>query len=119
MGAEDQVVILDASLFVRDPLPIVNVLSPFLGVDLNRRVMIFASNIQLSPGENSSAVVVNLVDSNNVIHAIPAEDVRPVPNFPFLQIIFRLPDNLPVGPCTVRVTVRDQMSNVGAFRVRI
>ena len=34
-------------------------------------------------------------------------------------IIFRLPGNLPIGTCTVRVTVRDQMSNVGTFRVRL
>ena len=112
-------VVLDASLFVRDPLPIVNVLSPFLGGELNRRVMIFASNIQLAQGENSSAVVVNLVNSNNVSHAIPAEDVRPVPNFPFVQIIFRLPDNLPVGTCTIHVTLHGEMSNTGTFRIKI
>jgi len=111
--------VLDASLFVRDPLPVVNVLSPFLGGDLNRRVMIFASNLGLAQGDTSSAVTINLIDGNNQTYDIPAEDVRPVPNFPFVQIIFPLPGNLPVGTCTVRVTVRDQTSNVGTFRLRI
>ena len=102
---------LDASLFVRDPFPVLNV--------LNRRVMIFASNLQLAQGDTSSAVVVNLVDSTNQPYDILAEDVRPVPNFPFTQIIFPMPNDLPVGTCTVRVTIRDQMSNIGTFRVRL
>ena len=110
---------MDASLFLRDPFPVVTVLSPFLGGELNRRVMIFASNLQLAQGEASSAVVVNLIDSNKKTYDIPAEDVRAVPNFPFSQIVFRLPDNLPVGVCTVRVTVHDQISNLGTFRIRI
>jgi hypothetical protein len=94
----------------------VTVLSPFLNGDVNRRVMIFASNLQLAQGDT---VVVNLIDNNSQTYDIPAEDVRPVPNFPFVQIIFPLPANLPIGTCTVRVTVRDQMSNIGTFRVRI
>jgi hypothetical protein len=113
------VAVLDASLFVRDPFPVVNVLSPFLGGDVSRRVMIFASSVELNQADTSAAVVVNLIDSNNQTYDIPAEDVRPVPDFPFVQIIFALPNNLPVGTCTVRVTVRDQTSNVGTFRVRI
>jgi hypothetical protein len=110
---------LDASLFIRDPFPVVNTLSPFFGSDLSTRVMIFASNLQLAQGDASSAVVVNLIDVNNKTYDVPAEDVRPVPNFPFVQIIFRLPDNLPVGVCTVKVTLRGETSNLGTFRIRI
>ena len=109
--------VLDAGLFVRDPFSVVDVLSPFLG--LHRRVMIFASNLPLVQGDTSSAVVVNLIDSNNKTYDIPAEDVRAVPNFPFVQVVFRLPDDLPVGTCTVRVTVHGQVSNLGTFRIRI
>ena len=110
---------MDASWFVRDPFPVANVLSPFLGGEPNRRVLIFASSLPLVQGDTSAAVVVNLVDSNNKTYDILAEDVRPVPEFPFFQIIFRLPDNLPVGACSVRVTVHGQMSNLGVFRIRI
>ena len=66
----NQVAVLDAGLFVRDPISVVNVLSPFPG--LNRRVMIFASNLPLVQGDTSSAVVVNLIDSNNKTHYIPS-----------------------------------------------
>jgi len=103
--------VLDASLFVRDPFPVLDV--------LNRRVMIFASTFQLAPGDTSSVVVINLIDNNNQAYDIPAEDVRPVPNFAFVQIVFALPNNLPIGTCTVRITVRDQMSNLGTFKVRL
>ena len=65
---------LDAGLFVRDPFSVADVLSPFLG--LNRRVMIFASNLPLVQGDTSSAVVVNLIDSNSETYDIPAEDAR-------------------------------------------
>jgi hypothetical protein len=107
------VAVLDAFLFVRDPFPVVDML-----LGLNRRVMIFASNVPFVQGDTSSAVVVNLIDSNNRTYDIPAEDVRPVPNFPFVQIVFPLPDNLPIGTCTVRVTVHGEMSNLGTFRIR-
>ena len=83
----DQLPVFDASWFVRDPFPVVNVLSPFLGGEPNRRVMIFASSLRLVQGDPSSAVVVNLIESNNKTYDMPAEDVRPVPNFPFVQII--------------------------------
>lgn len=81
----NQLAVLDASLFIRDPFPVVNTLSPFFGGDLSTRVMIFASNLQLAQGDASSAVVVNLIDSNNKTYDVPAEEVRPVPNFPFLH----------------------------------
>jgi hypothetical protein len=106
------VAVLDSFLLVRDPFPVVDML-----LGLNRRVMIFASNLPLVQGDTSAAVVVNLIDSNNKTYDIPAEDVRPVPNFPFLQIVFPLPNTLPVGTYTVRVTVHGEMSNQGTFRI--
>ena len=96
-----------------------NVLNPFHGLDLNTRVLIFASNLKLAQAETASAVLVNLIDSNNKSYEVPAEDVRAVPNFEFMQIVFRLPNNLPVGTCTVRITLHGETSNVGTFRIRI
>ena len=56
-------------------------LSPFPGGEPNRRVMIFASNLRLAQGETSSAVVVNLIDTNNATYDIQAahtQDQDPV-----------------------------------------
>jgi len=76
-------------------------------------------NLQLAQGETASAVVINLMDSNNQSYDLAAEDVRPVPNFPFAQVIFRLPDSLPVGSCMIKVKAHGQNSNVGTIRIRI
>ncbi len=115
--APDQLAALDSVLFLRDPFPVVNFSNIFtLGMDRNTRVTIFALNLQLAPGETSSAVVVNLIASNNQSYDIAAQDVRPVPNLPLTQVTFRLPDDLPTGMVTVRIRVHGQTSNAGTFR---
>jgi hypothetical protein len=118
--SSSQVAALDSILFSRDPFPVVNGANLLnLGLDRNTRVIIFATNLQLTQGEPSSSVVVNLVDSNNQNYDIAAEDVRPVPNSNFTQVIFRLPNNLPVGTCTIKVKAHGQVSNAGTIRIRI
>ncbi len=118
--ASHQVLAIDSVLFTRDPFLVTNpanLLNP--GPDRNTRVMIFITNLQLAPGETSSSVVVNLIDSNNQSYDISAEDVRSVPNFDFTQVIFRLPNNLPVGTCTIKLKAHGQVSNAGTIRIRI
>jgi hypothetical protein len=111
---------LDSLLFLRDPFPVVNGANLLnLGVDRNTRVIVFVMNLQLAQGETSSSVVVNLIDSNNQSHDVVAEDVRLVPNLDFTQVIFRLPDNLPVGTCTIKVKAHGQVSNAGTIKIRI
>ena len=65
------------------------------------------------------SVVVDLIDSNNQSYDVPAEDVSPVPGFDFTRVIFRVPDNLSVGSCTVKVKAHGQVSNSGTIRIRI
>lgn len=115
----DQVAGLDSILFLRDPLPVVNAANLLnTGSDKNTRVIVFVSNLQLTQGETSSSVVVNLIDANNQSYDIPAEDVRPVPDFNFTQVIFRLPNNLPAGTCTLKINAHGQVSNAGTIRIR-
>ena len=47
------------------------------------------------------------------------EDVRNVPNQSFAQVIFRLPDNVSVGKCSLTVKAHGQASNVATIRIRI
>lgn len=111
---------LDALLFLRDPFPVVNAANLFnVGSDRNTRVLVFVANLQLAQGETASSVVVNLVDSNNQIFDVVAQDPRPVPNFSFTQVTFRLPDNLPAGTCTIKIKAHGQVSNAGTIRIRI
>jgi hypothetical protein len=115
----DQVAGLDSMLFLRDPFPVVNAADVFnQGSDKNTRVIVFLTNLQLTQSETSSSVVVNLIDVNNQSYDIPAEDVRPVPDSNFTQVIFRLPNNLPAGTCTLKINAHGQFSNAGTIRIR-
>lgn len=115
----EQAAALDSVLFLRDPFRVVNGENQLnQGLDRNTRVIIFATNLQLAQGEPPSAVVVNLIDINHQSYDIPAEDVRLAPNFGFAQVIFRLPDNLAVGTCTVKIKAHGQVSNAGTIRIR-
>jgi hypothetical protein len=116
----NQVAILDSLLFLRDPLQVLNVANFFSASnDENTRVTIFVANLVLGQGETPSSVQINLVDASNQNHDIVAEDVRPISNFPFSQIKFRLPNNLSVGTCTIKVKAHGLTSNVGTFRIRM
>src|SRR6266508_3065938 len=88
------------------------------GVDRNTRVIIFATNFQLDPGEIPASVVVNLIDNNNQSYDLEAEDVRSVPDSDFTQVVFRLPNNLAGGTFTIKVKAHGQVSNSGTIRIR-
>jgi hypothetical protein len=109
----------DALLHLRDLFPVINSSNLLnTGFDKNTRVVIFVANLELLPGEQASAVTINLIDANGQTHNIPAEDVRPVATLGFAQVIFRLPSNLAIGNCTIKVLAHSQMSNNGIIRIR-
>ncbi len=106
-------------LAIRDPFDVVSTVEWLnAGLDHNTRVIVFATNVQLAPGETASSVVVNLVDSANHNFDVPAEDVRPVPDFDFAQIMFRLPDTIASGNCSIKIKVHGQTTNAGTIRIR-
>jgi N-acetylneuraminic acid mutarotase len=117
--AIDQAAALDSILYLRDPFRVLNTADLLnLGSDRNTRVVISVTNLQLAQGEPSSAVVVNLINANSQSYDIPAEDVRLIPNTIFTQVIFRLPDNLPVGTCVIKVKAHNQTTNSGTLRIK-
>lgn len=115
----EQAAALDSVLFLRDPFPVINEFNYFTQPsDRNTRVALFAANLSLPQNESPAHVTVHLTAANGFIYDIPAEEVRTVPNFPFAQVVFRLPDNLAPGRCTVRIELHSQLSNAATFRVR-
>jgi Calx-beta domain len=114
----NQAAALDALFFFRDPLRVVSIPEWFpTGPDRNTRVMFFVKNLQLNPGEPSSAVVVRLRNSNFQLIDVPAVDVRSVPNVDFTQVIMRVPDNLPPGAYSVTIRAHSRSSNTGTIRI--
>ena len=116
--AANQIAALESLMFLRDPFPVVRpAYSLNNGTDRNTRVIVFVMNLQLLPGETSSSVLVNLIGSNSQSYDIPAEEVRVVPNSSLTQVIFRLPDSLLPGTCTIKIKAHNESSNVGTIRI--
>lgn len=89
---------------------------PF-GGDTQRRLMLFAMNLELEPGELSSAVVARAEDASNQSYLLPVEYVGPTPGQPWAtSIIVKLdPAMSDLGDVLVGITYRGVSSN----RVRI
>jgi hypothetical protein len=114
-----QAAAIDALLFLRDFFPVANAANLLnQSADKNTRVIVFVTNLQLAQSETASAVMVNLIGSNNQSYEVAAEDVRIVPGFNFTQVVFRLPDNLAPGTCTIKVKAHGQESNPGTIRIK-
>ncbi|MGH9969610.1 MAG: carboxypeptidase regulatory-like domain-containing protein [Pyrinomonadaceae bacterium] len=92
--------------------------SPFArGSDQRTRIMLFALNLTLQPGEDLSLVRADAEDAAHQRHNLTVEYVGPVPSFEWMSaVVIRLSDNLgDVGDVLLQVTYRDLRSN----RVRV
>lgn len=110
---------LDTVLLTREPFLVVNPAN-FLkqGNDPNTRVTIYALNLPVFAGENAASITVNLTDANGVVFNVAAEDVSPFTlAFEGRRITFRLPTNLAVGVCQVKITAHNLTSNIGTIRI--
>src|SRR5215471_5152532 len=87
------------------------------GTDNHTRVILFATNLGLGPGEGTSFVTVDAQDALGTHYNLPVEYVGPVPGDAWLwEVMVRLNDSLgDVGDVLVGVTVHGLTSN----RVRI
>lgn len=113
----NQVAALQSVIFVRDPFRVVDPANLFnFGLDRNTRIAVFVTDLQLVQDET---VLVSLVDGSNQSFVIAAEDVRPIVNFPFMQVTFRLPDTISSGISTVTVRAHGQVSNPGSIRIKL
>lgn len=85
--------------------------------DSRTRVMLFAENLTLLPGETASAVTAEAEDGNHIHYALSVEYVGTVPSFSWMSaVILRLNDSLgDVGDVLIGITVHGATSN----RVRV
>ena len=108
---------LELTTLLRDPFPLVRGFN--FGPDPRTRISLFALNLTLIAGEDSSSVTVSAEDDLGIVHSLQVESVTLVPADPTLsQIVIRLPDN--VGNSTqlkLKVTLRGQTSNTGTIRL--
>src|ERR1044072_7182021 len=88
------------------------------GPDDRTRVMLFAMNLHLAPGEEPSVVTADAEDAAHHIYALVVEHVGPVPGQEWMSsIVVRLNDQLAAdtGDALLRINYRGAQSN----RVRV
>jgi uncharacterized protein GlcG (DUF336 family) len=87
------------------------------GADFATRIMLFAMNLQLQPGETASDVTADAEAASRAIYPLTVEHVGSVPDQPWASsLVVRLPANLPqTGDVLVRIKYRGVESN----RVRV
>ena len=109
---------LDSVTFIRDPLPFSTSLN--FSLDQRTRVMLFASNLELLPGETGSVITAQAEDSQHTNHPLAVEYVGKVPNLDWLtQINVRLPDDLAnAGEVLVSLNLRGTMTNKAKISIK-
>ncbi|HET6890677.1 MAG TPA: metallophosphoesterase [Pyrinomonadaceae bacterium] len=110
-------VALDSVTWLREPFPVVT--SHNFSLDARTRLVLFATHVNLTPGENTSVVTAQAEDSQNRIFPLAVEFVGKVPRFEWLtQVIVKLPDELAtVEEVRVSINVRGVSSNKAPLRV--
>jgi subtilisin family serine protease len=88
--------------------------------DQRTRVTLFASNIQLFPGETLSAISVSSVDTRNVVYLLPVESISPVPGVDGLSAVtVRLPADVTLkGDLSITLGLRGVKSNTAVIAIR-
>jgi uncharacterized protein GlcG (DUF336 family) len=114
-ASSTRAIALDSVSQLREPFPLTSSIQ--LGTDKRTRVMLFAMNLSLQPGETASAVTASAEDGAHRIYALTVEYVGPVPDQSWATaVVVRLNDELgDVGDVLVRITYQGVNSN----RVRI
>ena len=106
---------LNSLTWTHEPFP----LSSFLlsGVDTHTRVMLFATNFDLLPGENASAITADAEDTSHRIYPLTVEAAGTHPGLPWLRfVVIRLHDDMgDLGDVLVRISVHGLSSN----RIRV
>jgi len=117
-GNTNRAIALDAVTFVRGPFP--GLTSANFSLDQRTRVVLFATGLELLPGESISVVTAEAEDSAHTIFPLTVEYVGKVSNFDwYTQINVRLPEGLfAAGDVLVSVSVRGAKSNKVIMGIR-
>lgn len=82
--------------------------------------MLFATKLDFLAGEGVTSVTLRGVDSRDIFYDLVVEQVRKVPNFPWLSaLIIRLPDDATInGDLRVTLAMRGAFSNTIRLAIR-
>jgi len=117
----DHLIAFDSVTMLADPFPLDTTFN--FSTDHRTRIMFFALNANLLPGEISSAVTAQVEDPQARVFPVAADFVGSVivPNLNELsEIVITLPDGLAgnSGEMQISITLRGKTSNKARFRMR-
>jgi hypothetical protein len=109
---------LDSVTLMRDPFPLTEAYN--FSPDGRTRIMIFASGLELLPGETASAVTAQGEDVQQTTYALPVEYVGKVPGFDWLtEIVVKLPTNINTNDkLWVSINLHGAVSNKVPTRIK-
>jgi hypothetical protein len=109
---------LDSVTFARDPFPVVTRLN--FSLDQRTRVMFFATQVELAPGESASVVTARAEDAQQRTYPLVVEYVGTVPTLYWMtQVIVKLPDELEgAGDVRVSLSLRGATSNKAVINIK-
>ena len=113
----DSAVALDSVTLIRDPFPLTNTFN--FSSDNRTRVMLFATNLRLGPGEGPSSVTARAEDAQLNLYPLTVEYVGALPGVnAFTEVVVALPGNLPSGQSVlVSLTWHAQTTNKARIRI--
>jgi glucose/arabinose dehydrogenase len=114
----DRAIAFDSVTMLRDPFALTNSFN--FSSDSRTRLMLFAVNLDLLPGEDSSAVTARAEDAQMNTYPLTVEYVGTVPGLSWLtEMVVVLPANLPVASdVLVSVTWHARISNKARIKIK-
>jgi len=114
----ERAVALDSVTWMRDPFPLLTTYN--FSPDQRTRLLLFARNVELQSGEDSSIIKAQIEDSARRVFPLAVEYAGKVSGFDWLtQIVVRLPDGIENnGDARVSVEVRGLPSNKATVSIK-
>lgn len=117
-GGTSRAVALDSVTFARDPFPVMT--DHNFSPDKRTRVVLFATRLEVAPGEKASVVTAQAEDAQRRVYPLAVEHVGAVPNLHWItQVVVKLPAELEAaGDVWVSLTLRGAMSNKAVIQIK-
>jgi TolB protein len=116
-GGTERAIAVDSVTLTRDPFDVVTTRN--FSSDHLTRIILFARNVRLLPGDDASALTAQAVDNQQHVHQLVVEHVGKVPGFDWLtQVTVKLPKELiGAGNVGVSISLHGAASNQVFFSV--
>lgn len=103
-GDSQRALALDSVKFTREPFAVANIHN--FSADQRTRLMLFAVNVELGPGETASVIEAQAENPLGQVFPLTVEHFGAVPNFAWLkQVLVKLPDGV-ANANEIRVTLK-------------